>query len=125
MEKTTSFSTLSVSPITARDEPGLRRVFVVTDYSMYDDTRHSYGPGDIITGRYIHQHFWYYEISHAPQDFIIIHRQYGAMVRRATGIDIVTCMITLHSFNRMYPDFAVDMNDIDGLYAVIKVNRTI
>lgn len=99
----------------AKKEDGKYMAFEVRSDSMQYEGEYSLREGDIVVGRELQRHHWTNKL-HIPRVFIIHHKSKGIMIKQIIFHDIAKAVITCHSFNVLYPDFNISLNDVNELY---------
>lgn len=66
---------------------------------------------------------WQSKLHIHKYDFIIVHRTEGILLKKIIKHDTTDGVITLHSLNALYDDFAINLNDVAQIFNVIKVER--
>lgn len=110
--------------ITTKKEDGRYRAFEVRSESMEYEGDLSLHEGDIVVGKELQRHHWSNKL-HIPRVFIIHHKDKGIMIKQIIRHDTTRARITCHSFNTLYPDFDLELNDVLELYYCkeVKTNR--
>jgi len=111
--------------INAPGEKGNYAIFVISGDSMNDDSSRAIKEGDVLLCReFAHTH-WKDKVHYKNNLFIIVYTE-GCICKQITDIDTKKGVLTCHSFNPMYEDFTLKMNDIYQLFYVKKlVERTV
>lgn len=103
---------------------GKYRAFEVSGDSMNDGTINSLPDGCIATGREIKRDLWLSRFhTHKYDNWIIVTREEGIVVKQIVNHDIKNGIITLHSINtdkKSYPDFDIHLDDVLQIYNVVK-----
>ncbi|QIL40991.1 helix-turn-helix transcriptional regulator [Pedobacter sp. HDW13] len=106
---------------------GLYRAFEVLGDSMDNGTSESILEGNIVTGSYLQRHHWTSKLhTHRVDNWIIVHKKLGIIVKRIHHKDIEQGIITIKSLNPnkdLYPDEDLLLDDVKELYSVINISK--
>lgn len=98
---------------------------VMKGESMYDENNIDGIKEDaMLTGRECQRIHWKSKLQ-LNKDFIIAHKD-GLIVKRVIAHDVENGVITCHSLNpdkKKYPDFNLHLDEVDGLFNLIKVEN--
>ncbi|WP_157288038.1 S24 family peptidase [Pedobacter cryoconitis] len=105
---------------------GKYRGFEVVGDSMDDGTIKSIPDKSRVTGRFLMHHHWKNKLHlHRYTEFVIVRKDDGIQVKKIIKHDVENGIITCHSTNPdkdSYPDFEVNLEDVQELYNVIDVS---
>lgn len=95
--------------------------FEVRGDSMDDGLKHSYEQGDILLCREISPIYWKCKLHYNKWNaFVVVHKTLGIVVKQIIDQDVENGIITCHSFNPIYEDFKVDLQEVVQLFNVVK-----
>lgn len=96
--------------------------FVVKGDSMDDDSKRSFSDGDIILARELDRIHWVNGIRFDRYPYWVISFDNSVLIKQIVHQDLQTGDITCHSLNPSpeYGDFKINLDDVKGLYRVIK-----
>lgn len=108
---------------------GVYRSFEVSGDSMTDGTDASVLDGDIVTGRLIKRELWLSKFhTHKYRYWVIVHRYEGVIIKEISHHDVEKGILTLHSLNAdkvKYPDFTITLDDVDQIFNVVDISRSL
>jgi DNA-binding XRE family transcriptional regulator len=108
---------------------GIYRSFEVSGDSMTDGTDASVLDGDIVTGRLIKRELWQSKFhTHKYRYWVIVHRYEGVIIKEIIHHDVEKGILTLHSLNTdkvRYPDFTITLDDVDQIFNVVDISRSL
>lgn len=108
---------------------GVYRSFEVSGDSMTDGTDASVLDGDIVTGRLIKRELWQSKFhTHKYRYWVIVHKYEGVIIKEIAHHDVARGVLTLRSLNIdkvMYPDFEVNLDDVDQIFNVVDISRSL
>lgn len=108
---------------------GAYRSFEVSGDSMTDGTDASVLDGDIVTGRLIKRELWQSKFhTHKYRYWVIVHRYEGVIIKEIAHHDVTNGILTLRSLNSdktIYPDFDVSLDDVDQIFNVVDISRSL
>ncbi|WP_293947273.1 MULTISPECIES: helix-turn-helix domain-containing protein [unclassified Sphingobacterium] len=108
---------------------GAYRSFEVSGDSMTDGTDASVLDGDIVTGRLIKRELWQSKFhTHKYRYWVIVHRYEGVIIKEIAYHDVTNGILTLRSLNldkATYPDFEVSLDDVDQIFNVVDISRSL
>lgn len=112
---------LPVEPVMVDSLPrGNYMAFEVRGDSMDDGTIRSYPARCKVICREIQKHHWRDKLHIHKWNFIIVHRTDGILLKQITKHDVNTGVLTLHSFNELYEDFEVNLDEVIQIFNVVK-----
>lgn len=112
---------LPVEPVMVDSVPrGKYMAFEVRGDSMDDGTIRSYPARCKVVGREIQKHHWRDKLHIHKWNFIIVHRTDGILLKQIKKHDVNTGVLTLHSFNELYEDFEINLDDVIQIFNVVK-----
>ncbi|MCS2403772.1 Peptidase S24-like protein [Bacteroides salyersiae] len=98
--------------------------FEVRGDSMDDGSKYSYEQGDIVLCREVSQEYWKSRLHYTHWNaFVLIHKTDGILIKQIIAHDVERGIITIHSFNDLYPDREIDLKDIKAIYNVVKTQK--
>jgi hypothetical protein len=95
--------------------------FQIRGDSMDDGTDRSYKEGSIALGRELGRQHWKSKFRIDRYRFVIVHRTEGILIKQIIKHDVEKGILTLHSYNPMYEDLTVKLDDVLQMFNVIKV----
>ncbi|MNG57259.1 hypothetical protein D3C87_499280 [compost metagenome] len=108
---------------------GAYRSFEVSGDSMTDGTDASVLDGDIVTGRLIKRELWQSKFhTHKYRYWVVVHRYEGVIIKEIAHHDVANGILTLRSLNTdkaTYPDFEVSLDDVDQIFNVVDISRSL
>ncbi len=108
---------------------GAYRSFEVSGDSMTDGTDASVLDGDIVTGRLIKRELWQSKFhTHKYRYWVVVHRYEGVIIKEIANHDVSNGILTLRSLNAdktKYPDFEVNLDDVDQIFNVVDISRSL
>ena len=108
---------------------GSYRSFEVSGDSMTDGTDASILDGDIVTGRLIKRELWLSKFhTHKYRYWVVVHKYEGVIIKEIAHHDVANGILTLHSLNAdktKYPDFDVSLDDVDQIFNVVDISRSL
>jgi len=108
---------------------GIYRSFEVSGDSMTDGTDASVLDGDIVTGRLIKRELWQSKFhTHKYRYWVIVHRHEGVIIKEIIHHEVDKGILTLHSLNTdkvKYPDFTITLDDVDQIFNVVDISRSL
>lgn len=111
--------------INAPGEKGNYAIFTIAGDSMNDGSDRAIKEGDALLCRELPNTDWKDKLQYKRNLFIIVHAE-GCVCKQITAQDNKKGIITCHSFNAIYEDFTLKLNDIYQLFYVKKlVERTV
>jgi len=111
--------------IPAPQEKGNYSVFIISGDSMNDGTDSAIKEGDALLCRELPIADWKEKLHYKRSLFIIVHAE-GCVCKQITHQDMKKSTITCHSFNPMYEDFMLKLDDVYQLFYVKKIiERTV
>lgn len=110
---------------TDRPAKGKYRAFETYGDSMDNgDINEAIPSGTIIIGREVDRKYWTSKLhSHKWPNWIFVHKTEGIIVKQIADQDLKTGDIVLRSLNpnkEKYPDFTINLNDVNQIYNVVK-----
>lgn len=112
---------LPVEPVMVDSVPrGNYMAFEVRGDSMDDGTIRSYPARCKVVGREIQKHHWRDKLHIHKWNFIIVHRTDGILLKQIKNHNVNTGVLTLHSFNELYEDFEINLDDVIQIFNVVK-----
>jgi phage repressor protein C with HTH and peptisase S24 domain len=106
---------------------GEYRAFEVLGDSMNDGTSESILEGSIVTGRNLARIHWLHKLhTHRIDDWVIVHKSEGILVKRIEHKDVEKGIITIKSLNPdklLYPDKDLLLDDVKELYSIYNVSK--
>lgn len=104
---------------TEKVRKGKYLVFTVGGDSMENTLLH----GDKVLARLVQRHLWEGSKLHLRQwsIWIIVTRTEGILIKDIIDHDVENHKILLHSFNTIYEDFWVDLEDVVDIYNVVEL----
>jgi len=109
--------------IVDREYKGEYICFEVKGDSMECESNESINEGDILLCRNVRQDYWRSKLHISKWDFVIVHKTRGIVVKRITNHNVDTGEITLHSLNEMYPDYTVNLSEVEKLFNIVEVKK--
>lgn len=91
--------------------------------SMECDFDESIPDGSILLCRNVKQEFWRSKLHINKWDFVIVHREMGIVAKRIIKHDVENGLLTLHSLNSFYPDYEVQLDDIQQIFNIVEVQQ--
>ncbi|MDR3010768.1 MAG: LexA family transcriptional regulator [Sphingobacterium sp.] len=108
---------------------GAYRSFEVSGDSMTDGTDASVLDGDIVTGRLIKRELWQSKFhTHKYRYWVVVHKYEGVIIKEIAHHDVNNGILTLRSLNAdktRYPDFEVSLDDVDQIFNVVDISRSL
>lgn len=101
-------------------EKGKYIVIEVNGDSMDDGSKRSICEGDKLLVKELDRSLWNNKLNFKQYIFAIVHRD-GVVVKEIIGHDPVKATIICHSWNSMYDDFEIKLNDVFQLFYVKKL----
>jgi hypothetical protein len=78
-------------------------------------------PGWKALARELQRHHWKNKLHiHSTNHWIIVHREYGILIKNIIKHDVDNGIITIHSINPDYPDKELCLDDVDQLFNVVR-----
>lgn len=104
---------------------GKYRSFEISGHSMDNgDVKEAMPDGTIATGREVKRELWQSKLhNHQWPNWIFVHRTEGIIAKQIAHQDVEKGVLILRSLNPdkdKYPDFEVNLDDIEQIYNVIK-----
>lgn len=117
--------TLPTVPFVVDHHPhGNYVAFEVRGDSMFDGSFNSLMDGDLLKCREIHFDHWSSKLFiNRWNNFVVIHKTEGVLVKKITDHDVDNGVLTLHSLNPLYEDIKVKLSDIAKIFNVVKIER--
>lgn len=117
---------LPTIPFMVDHEPkGHYMAFEVKGDSMFDGSYDSLVEGDLLMCREINFDFWKSKLYIKKwNNFVIVHREDGVLVKKIIDHDVERGLITLHSLNPLYEDRVMCLSEVSQLFSVIKITRS-
>ena len=97
--------------------------FEVRGDSMDDGSSDSILNGDILLCRELGRQHWQSRLHITKYDFVIVHKTDGIIIKRITAHNVDTGDVTIHSLNTAYPDYQINLDDVNQLFNVLKIER--
>ena len=94
--------------------------FEVVGDSMDDNFKHSICDRDVVLAAILEQDHWKNKLHIKTNLFVVVYNE-GCVIKQITSHDTETGDITCHSYNEMYPDFTINLEDDYQLLYVVKV----
>jgi phage repressor protein C with HTH and peptisase S24 domain len=86
--------------------------------------RKSIFDGVKVVGRELARHQWAYKLhTHNYDNWVIVHKTEGILIKQITNHDVENGIITIHSLNpdkTLYPDEDLKLDDIEQIFNVVK-----
>lgn len=101
-------------------EKGYYMVVEVKGDSMNDGTNRSINAGDKILCKELQKHHWQNKL-HIRNNLFVICSPDGIVLKQITGHNTETGVLTCHSWNPLYEDFTVNIEDAYKLFYVKKI----
>lgn len=94
-------------------------VFTVGGDSMEDKLSH----GDKILARHVQRHLWEDSKLHIHQwnIWVIVTKSEGIIIKHIIDHNVDKKTLHLHSYNPIYPDFQLSLNDVVDIYNVVEL----
>jgi len=90
----------------------------------YELAEKSIFPGRIAVGRLLDRSKWLYKLHiHNYEAWIIVHKTEGILIKAITNHDVEAGKIVIHSLNPKYKDEIFDLDDIEQIFSVVKVEQ--
>lgn len=90
----------------------------------YELAEKSIFPGRIAVGRFLEKSKWKYKLHiHNYDAWIIVHKVEGILIKAITNHDLDANTITIHSLNPDYEDEVFNLEDIEQIFSVVKVEQ--
>jgi len=90
----------------------------------YDLADKSIFPGRIAVGRLLDKSKWQYKLhTHNYDAWIIVHKTEGILIKTITHHDVENGIITIHSLNPNYKDENLQLDDIEQIFSIIKIEQ--
>ena len=104
---------------------GKYRAFEVAGDSMDNgDIKEAIPDGIVVVGREVDKQYWTSKFhTHKWPNWLFVHRTEGVVVKQIASQNLTTGEITLTSLNpdkSKYPDFTINLDDVNQVYNVIK-----
>lgn len=81
-------------------------------------------PGRIAIGRLLDKSKWRYKLhTHNYDSWIIVHREKGIVCKEIINHDVEGGLITIHSLNPEYKDEVWDLNEVDQIFSIVKIEQ--
>lgn len=97
--------------------------FEVRGDSMDNGSSDSILNGDILLCRELGRQHWQSRLHITKYDFVIVHKTDGIIIKRITDHNVDTGDVTIHSLNSAYPDYQINLDDVNQLFNVLKIER--
>jgi len=79
-------------------------------------------PGRIAIGRDLPRHQWVYRLhTHNYDNWVIVHKTEGILIKQITNHDVENGIITIHSLNPDYPDEDIYLDEIEQIFSVVQI----
>jgi len=79
-------------------------------------------PGRIAIGRDLPKEKWKYRLhTHNYDNWIIVHRYKGILIKQISNHRVDEAIITIHSLNPEYEDEELHLNDIEQIFSVVQI----
>ena len=96
----------------------------MVDVSSIEMAEKSIFPGRIAVGRLLDKSKWRYKLhTHNYDSWIIVHREKGIVCKEIINHDVDQGMITIHSLNPEYKDEVWDLNEVDQIFSIVKIEQ--
>ena len=101
-------------------EKGSYLIVEISGDSMNDGSARAIQDGDKLLVKELQKHHWKNKLHYKQYLFIIMSRE-GVVCKQVTGHDIETGQLTCHSWNDLYKDYTVNLEDVYKLFYVKKI----
>jgi len=92
------------------------------NFSTLELAEQSIFPGRIAIGRDLPREKWMYRLhTHNYDNWVIVHRTKGILIKKITEHIVNEGIITIHSLNPEYPDEQLHLNDIEQIFSVVQI----
>lgn len=79
-------------------------------------------PGRIAIGRSLSKHQWAYKLhTHNYDNWIIVHKTEGILIKQIAKHDVENGIITIHSLNPEFKDEDLYLDDIEQIFSVVQI----
>lgn len=95
--------------------------FELNGDSMFDGSFESRLTGDIILTRKFQKQQWSGGLSSYKNNFIIIHKNEGLLIKRIVSDNTANARITVRSLNAQYEDMELALHDILAMFVEVKL----
>lgn len=96
----------------------------MVNLSTYELADKSIFPGRVAVGRLLDKSKWRYKLhTHNYDSWIIVHRTKGIVCKEITEHDVEKGLITIHSLNPEFEDEVWDLNEIDQIFSIVKIDQ--
>jgi DNA-binding XRE family transcriptional regulator len=95
--------------------------FEVKGDSMENDGPESIPEGSILLCRNIRSDYWKSKLHINKWDFVIVHKEFGIVVKRIIDHNVASGELTLHSLNDYYQDFKINLQDVKQIFNIVEI----
>jgi transcriptional regulator with XRE-family HTH domain len=96
----------------------------MVNLSTYELAEKSIFPGRIAVGRLLDKSKWRYKLhTHNYDSWIIVHNTKGIVCKTIADHDVDKGLITIHSLNPEFEDEVWDLNEIDQIFSIVKIDQ--
>lgn len=95
--------------------------FEVNGDGMSDGSFESRVAGDIILTREFTKQQWSNDLTNHKNNFVIVHKEEGILIKRIVSHDTELKVITVRSLNNQYEDVQLSLRDILKLFGEVKL----
>lgn len=106
--------------IPTEHEKGNYVIFEVSGHSMNDGTSRSIQEGDKLLCKELQRDHWRNKLHYNQYLFVLAGRD-GIVCKQITAHDVSTGTVTCHSWNELYRDYTVQLDDIYKMFYVKKI----
>lgn len=100
---------------------GSYRVFEAEGDSMDNGSRNSICDGDKVLVREVKRELWHYKLHIKDWLFVIATREENIVIKQIIDHNVENNTITVHSFNPIFQDYTIKLDEVIELYNVIKI----
>jgi len=101
-------------------EKGNYLIVEISGDSMNDGSARAIQDGDKLLVKELQKHHWKNKLHYKQYLFIIMSRE-GVVCKQITGHDVESGELTCHSWNELYKDYTVNLEDVYKLFYVKKI----
>jgi len=120
MESDNTIENLETMLIPKEFEKGNYLIVEISGDSMNDGSSRAIMSGDKLLCKELLRHHWSNKLHFKQYIFVIMSRE-GVVCKQITAHDIETGVITCHSWNELWKDYDVNLNDVYKLLYVKKI----
>lgn len=97
-------------------------IFTVTGDSLYNGSADSLMDGDRVLARSVHFDYWRNKLYvHKWKYWVFVMKEDGIIIKMIKEQNLETGELILQSLNPMYEDIHININDVAGIYNVVRL----